>query len=391
MSPVRMTGIEGQVLAAISTSPGEKDSALADAAGISRSTFSAARKRLLERGVFREIYVPDLMRFGYEILFISYVLFSSAAEANSKRHSWKHVRGRHRHFLTLVDGSKLVTMFAARNYTEVIHRTDIFEQHYASHGFLEQHRREYMYFPLGLSRIHSFLDFAPPAGGDVIGGTDLPGTGDTDLPGTGEDREDLSRHPYPRVSDLPARHPGTHGPGDQMQSPDAVVPPDLTGTERRLLRALFRNPSMRPGPLGKVAGMGRTTADKTLKGLVGRGLVRKKIFISPEAVGLEYLGVIRVTFTPASSIRDRRHLTRGIKDLDPVFFIESKKEAFLMFLTPDFQRMNEVAAVLQRIYENEGVLEGAPNSLFFVLPRLRYSVWDDFHSNLFEVDGTSTD
>ena len=69
--------------------------------------------------------------------------------------------------------------------------------------------------------------------------------------------------------------------------------------------------------------------------------------------------------------------------LHPVFFIERKKEAFLIFLSRDFRRMNETAAELQRIYDNAGALEEPPASLYFMESGLKYSVWDDFSSNLF--------
>ena len=62
--PARMTEIEQKVLAALASRPGTKDSELADSAGIARSTFSAAKKRLAEKGMFREFYVPDLLCFG---------------------------------------------------------------------------------------------------------------------------------------------------------------------------------------------------------------------------------------------------------------------------------------------------------------------------------------
>jgi len=357
MPDVKITRTEGKVLASLAAHPDRRDGALADMAGIPRSSFSAARKRLLEKGVFREIHVPDFMRFGYEILLISYVLFSPAAEAHMKRHSWKHVQGRHRHFMTLADDSKLLTMFAGRNYTEAIYRTDVFEQHYASQGFLEQHRREYLYFPLHLSKIHSFFDFAPLV--------ERKGRRVPDIP--------LTRVP-PRKP-----IPGTVTPAE----PPDLTSPAITPAENRLLKALFENPSLRPGPLGKASGMSRTTADKLLKGLVERGFIAKKIFVSPVATGWEYVGAFRLVFQPSSVIEGRKHLRKAAMALAPVFFIESKKEAFLIFLSRDFQEMNELEAALQRIYENAGVLERAPSSLFFVASRLRYSVWDDFYSNLF--------
>ncbi len=397
----RMTEIEQKVLAAMAYNPGTKDSVLADAEDIARSSFSAAKKRLAAKGMFREIFVPDLLRFGYEILFISYVLFSAAAEARVKRLSWKHVRGRHRHFFTVADDSRLLTMFAARNYTEVIYRTDVFEQHYARHGFLEQHRREYLYFPLQLSRIHSFFDFAPLVSG---------GTGDSVAPGIPgrmaqrDIADHTSHHGHPPIHGHPPHHGQTphhgHPPSygqtphhghphvaTAMQAPPRMTPPDLSPAEQRLLEVIFRNPSLRPGPLGKATGMGRTTADKLLKDLVGRGLIEKKIFLPPGAMGWEYMGAFRLTFQAASSVESREPLTKAVMEFHPVLFIENKKEAFLIILSSDYRQMNELAAALQRIYENAGVLEEAPSSLVFVVSRLRYEVWDDFCSNLFVGDG----
>jgi predicted transcriptional regulator len=371
-----MTELERRILTALVAFPGERDAHLADRLDIPRSSFSAARKRLLQRGVFREIYVPDFLELGYEILFISYVLFSAAAEANIKRNSWKHVKGRHRHFLTMSDSSKLLTMFAARNYTEVVHRTDIFELHYARHGFLEQHRREYLYFPLRLSGIHTFYDFAPLLRGEweeMYGNEGMKESkAKMDLPAAAKPNSGTE-------TGRPMVHPGIETQGSIHQ----VSIPSLSAGESRMLKALLENPSMRPGRLGAITGTGRTTADRMMKGLMERGLVSRKVMVSPWAAGWEHIGAFRLRFRPASTMSDRENLTRQVLGLHPIFFIERKKEAFLIFLSRDFRQMNGIASELQRIYDNAGALEESPASLYFMEGELKYSVWDDFSSNLF--------
>jgi hypothetical protein len=156
-----LTSRERAVLYGLVRWPHLNDVELSERLGVVRTTVTVVRQRLERGGLVRSVLVPDFGRVGCELLTTLYGEFGGAA-SNDLEAFKKAVRdGVSSAFYMVRCGGQHLSFGAAENLTRV--RENITSHHRIHHdsGYLTDKRHNYVFFPLSLTHVPRFFDYAP--------------------------------------------------------------------------------------------------------------------------------------------------------------------------------------------------------------------------------------
>ncbi|MFH1835055.1 MAG: helix-turn-helix domain-containing protein [Methanobacteriota archaeon] len=155
---IKLTDKEKIVFYGLVRWPNLNDIELSDKIDVKRPTVTAIRNKLVAKGYFTELTLPNLGKIGCELLVARYGDFNPLTPwGNRERFASREPVL----FYRISTDTCRISLAAAENFTEVRRYLDTAAHRHATHNFLTANGIKHVYFPLGLSKLFLFFDFAP--------------------------------------------------------------------------------------------------------------------------------------------------------------------------------------------------------------------------------------
>ena len=156
-----LTSRERLVLYGLVRWPHLGDVGLGEVLGLGRTTVTVIRRRLVGHGLVEGFLVPDFGRVGCELLTALYGEFSGAASHGLDAFKAVVRDGVGSAFYMVRFGGQHLSLGAARNLTQVGEAISAHHRVHHESGYLTDRRHNYVFFPLKLTNIPRFFDYAP--------------------------------------------------------------------------------------------------------------------------------------------------------------------------------------------------------------------------------------
>jgi hypothetical protein len=140
--------------------PTLNDVELSERIGVKRPTLTAIRNKLEKERYYTTTRIPDFQKLGCELFVVKYGEFNPLTpfEVRKKYSGWQKFP---ESIFWVASDTARVGLSAGESYTEIKKHIDYSEQNYGEHDFHTDKGNTYLLFPMALSKIFNFLDFAP--------------------------------------------------------------------------------------------------------------------------------------------------------------------------------------------------------------------------------------
>ena len=307
---------------------------------MNRSTFSAIKKRLRARNIYKAILAPNPAGIGCELFAVTY---------GAVRYSKPGGRGSYElgSVLRTLDeavfaasdvSSNSVTFAVTPSYTVFEKRFKILRGIYLDYGYSERYGFNAILFPFELSKFYSYFD-----------STQL-------LQNVLQIDEDF-------VNTLAEAH--------RLPGPDTYKPLDLTKIAASVYAGLVRYPAATDQQIAKHIDVSRHTVAKFRKVLLESNLLLPRIIPNFESVGLNLMVLIHLRFSPRV---DEDEITAALRSaaegLRPILAVHNSYDAVLLALFPDFSQFQLEFGRFQTRYSE--IFAKEPVTTVLSIPHLTY-------------------
>ena len=339
-----MTSREREVLYGLVRWPGLNDVELSDRLGVVRTTVTVVRQRLEKNGLIHHVLVPDFGRVGCELFTALYGEFGGAASHDLAAFR-KAVRdGVSNAFFMVRCGGQHLSFGAAENLTKV--RESISAHHRIHHdsGYLTDKRHNYVFFPLSLTNIPRFFDYAP----------------------------------------LLANHLGLEHKAEKAKVQE-LKEWKPTGRELKVFAALVEHPSASDEVVAKAAGVSRQTVNGSRNRFLREGLLRPVNIPDVGKLGFGLLAFTHLHMSPHFGILDRAKHTDAVLD-DPahVLKVSGDLESVMLSVYPDYASFKKSHDSMMEVYKKNCLLSDDPVVKLFPLQETDQLIHHDY-ANLMNI------
>jgi predicted transcriptional regulator len=315
---VKLTAREMRVLYGLVRWPGFSDVELSKSLGLGRTTVTVVRQRLERRGFVSLFYVPDFRRVGCELLTTLYGEFSGSAKSGLDVFRESIRDGVSTVFYMIRSGGQHLSLGAAESLTKV--REQLGNHHRIHHesGYLTDKRHNYVFFPLGLTHIPRFFDYAP----------------------------------------LLAEHFGFEHEGD-VGKEAGVGCWEPTRRERDTFNALVNHPGATDEDVASHAGVSRQTVNILRNRFLGDGLIRPVRVPDVSKLGFGLLAFTHLHLSPHSGV-DEQHVKSILEDASHVLKVSGDLESVVLSVYKDYGGFKASHDRLVGEYRRRGFLSDEP-------------------------------
>lgn len=281
----KLTDNEKRVLYGLIRYPECRDRQLAEKMGIKHSTVIAIRRRLQENGYVRTIRFPLLHKFGCELLAVIYTNFNPVIPlAKRLTITEEKIEASEELFFSMGESEKGFSLSLSKDYTNIGRINDVRTETFGSLGLLEKDYPSEVIFPLAISKIYRFFDFAPLVKRYFSLPTDTGEAMDFEVSG--------------------------HG--------------DLSETEKAVLYGLVRYPQATDKYVSEQLRMSRHTVSRVRRQFEKKGYIRRMTLPDLEKIGLEIVAFYHIRYDPSSPPDFDKEQTRALLN-DNVIFMATRK------------------------------------------------------------------
>ncbi|MBD3388969.1 MAG: hypothetical protein GF416_07780 [Candidatus Altiarchaeales archaeon] len=310
--------------------PGFSDLELGDRLGLGRSTVTVIRKRLQDKGLYRGFYVPDFRRVGCELLTILYGEFAGTAKGGVDVLKESIRDGVSTVFYMVNSGGQHLSLGAAGSLTHV--REHIINHHRIHHesGYLTDKRHNYVFFPLKLTQIPRFFDYAPLL---------------ADHFNLEHERDDC-----------------------EFKVEDGGWRP--SGRELNTMRSLVDHPDTTDERVAAHAGVSRQTVNTLRNRFLDRGLLKPVRIPDVRKLGFGLLSFTHLHMSPHVSVEERKpHTRRMLEDPSHVLKVSGDLESILLSVHRDYTGYRDSHGRTMKAYKGGRLLSGEPVTHLYPLDR----------------------
>jgi len=321
------------------------DPELAGKLGVGRTTVTAIRRRFERSGMVSYHLLPDFARAGCELLTTLYGEFSGAAvrDLDVLRESLRDGVGSA--FYMVRFGGQHLSFGAAESLTRV--REGIIAHHRAHHesGYLTDRRHNYVFFPLKLTQLPRFFDYAP----------------------------------------LVAERFGLkHSVAAEPKPAAGVWRPSRK--ELSTFNALVSLPGGSDEAIAKIAKVSRQTVNSLRNRFLGEGLLKPVRIPDVKRLGYGLLAFTHLHMSPHVGLDGRRKHTESVlADAAHVLKIAGDLETVLLSYHADYGAFRKSQERLLEVYKRDNMLSDEPVVKLFPLSETENILNHDY-SNI--VPGT---
>lgn len=302
---------------------------LADILELNESSVSVAKRRLIDRGLFRRVVVPDFQNLGFELLTSGYGRIGWSSEPNT------NITGLTDLLFCAVDRDRTLTIFVSENYTSTMDSVNRFEREHFAEDPAAAATFNYLHFSLVSDKIYNMFDYS------YIFGLDKP------------PHEDLA----------PEAHIG-------KAEMDVA---DLGKREWQVLMGLISNPGATDIALAEEVDMRRHTVARHRRTLEETGLIKKLVVPPLKEIGYEVMVATHCKFKPGSTLETREDMIEWIRVNAPhIFLAASDRESFMVSVYKSFHEAKEMVRRIHTMHKNSGELKGDSMVEYFSIPSTQF-------------------
>ncbi len=309
--------------------------------GVGRTTVTAIRRRFERSGTVSYHLLPDFARAGCELLTTLYGEFSGAAvrDLDVLRESIRDGVGSA--FYMVRFGGQHLSFGAAESLTRV--REGIIAHHRVHHdsGYLTDRRHNYVFFPLKLTHLPRFFDYAPA---------------------------------------VAERFGLRHASDAQPKAASGAWRP--TRKELCTFNALVSLPGEPDEAIAKEAGVSRQTVNTLRNRFLAEGLLKPLRIPDMRRLGFSLLSFTHLHLSPHVGLEGRRKHTESVlSDASHVLKIAGDLEAVLMSYHQDYGAFRKSHERLLDVYKRDNLLSDEPVVKLFPLSETE-SILDHDYANI---------
>jgi DNA-binding MarR family transcriptional regulator len=303
------------------------DVQLSSRIGLVRTTVTITRQRLERQGYVSSHFIPDFKVIGCELLTTLYGEFAGAANQSIEKFRTALLDGVSSAFYMIRFGGHHLSFGAATSLTHV--RESIVEHHRLHHesGYLTDKRHNYVFFPLKLTHVPRFFDYAP----------------------------------------LLERHFGIKHIQDSQENHGALGDCwAFTKREMKTLVALIEHPNGTDGVVAGSAQVSRQTVNILRNKFINQGVIRRVRIPDVSKLGYGLLAFTHLNMRPdiASTIR-RKHAETILDDPAHVVKISGDLESVMLSVYRDYGDYQKSQDSLVGSYRRSGLLFDEPKVKLF--------------------------
>ena len=302
--------------------PGLNDSELSSIIGVKLSTLTSIKRRLSDRGFFRNIVVPMLNRLGCELLAVIYTQFNPVIPLEERvTTTRKTIEVFEEIFFSAGEQEKGFSVSMSKNYTNIGRINEIRTETFGKVGLLEKEYPNEVIFPFEISHISRFFDFSRVLN-EIF---------------SLENVEDDGIN-FDWFNDL-----------DQIE---------LTNKEKTVYAAIVEHSDFTTQQIGDIVGLSRHTVSRMKKQFFENNLLKKITFPNLNKFGFEILAFYHIEFNPnmPPSKRDIEYL-----DTPSTIFLASKKfEIVMISAYSTYQEYKEAKMRKIRFLKEKGIISYTP-------------------------------
>ncbi len=296
--------------------PNLTDAQLAERLNVGRSTVTTIRNRLESNRLYTTINAPDFNRIGCEILTALYGEFSPSAMC--RRVSGDIADEFDNIFFMVSMGMHKVSLGASATFTEIKKHIEDYHEGHHKIGLSSEKRHNYVLFPLKLSRIFRFFDYAPL----------------------------LKDHFNIEIEDGPVAN-------------ESYRTVRLTHNEKLVFHSMIKHPELTDGKIASKVDMTRQTVSSIRKKIEENRLVRRIRIPDVGKLGFELLTFTHLHINPKTPIT---HRTKGIEMLlnspPHIMKVSGNLESIILSVFKDYtDYLNTHSRVFDFYRENNFLLE----------------------------------
>jgi len=319
---LRLTKKEKLVFYGLIRWPELNDIELSMKINVSRSTITTIRRKLDERKLYSTLNIPDLTKIGCDLLLVSYSNFvPSVSYRIRKEYSDILMKTYPELFFEISTNKRRVYFSAGRNFTEIKRSIDNSGEIHVRQELVSERRNTYVYFPLNLTELFRFFDYAPL----------------------------LKHHFHLEIDD-----------GYERKTTRAEMA-RFTENEKLVFYTMVKYPGLTGGQIARRVSMSRQTVNAMKNRFLSDGLLRTVRIPDIRKLGFELMVFSHMHFNPKKPI-DKRH--RGIELMlskrSQILKISGNSEAIVLSVFENYTEYLETYDELLDFYERNRFLLGNP-------------------------------
>jgi predicted transcriptional regulator len=334
-----LTARERQVLYGLVRWPHLNDVELSGKLGLVRTTVTVVRQRLERNGLVYTVLQPDFGRVGCELLTALYGEFVGSASRDLESFKKAVHDGVSSSFYMVRHGGQHLSFGAAENLTKV--REGICAHHRVHHesGYLTDKRHNYVFFPLKLTQIPRFFDYAPLL-----------------------------------AKELGLHHEPFEGAGEC--SSGGWKP---TRREFNVFKALVSHPTESDDYVAKKAQVSRQTVNILRNRFLKEGLLKPLRIPDVRKLGFGLMAFTHLHMNPHLGLSERSEHTKAVLD-DPahVLKVSGDLETVMLSVYPDYGTYKRSHDNLIKVYSRDRMLSDEPVVKLFPLAETDHIIHHDY-------------
>jgi len=346
----KLTGKEKLVLYSLVRWPTLNDIELSKKIPIKRPTITAIRNKLRKEGIYRDIIVPNLEMLGCEILTVRYGGFNPTTTYEDRK-KYSSVNRFPEVFFKKSCDSQRIALSAAKNFTEVMEYIEYSNIIYDKHNLLGESGLKHVLFPLKLSKILRFFDYAPLLRKEL----------EIDV-----EEKEVKQDLKPRVT----------------------KPRDFTENEKIILYALTKYPELNDGEIAKKISMTRQSVNKMKKKFEMEGMIRKIRVPDIKKLGFEVIVLVHFFIKPEHVMEEREasiEYTLGYPNI--VFLVSRNLESAVVGVAKTFTELKKAYTTFLSEYKRRDLMAKEPVMVIMPVEEIKDGMDGRYHPLVKKVLG----
>ncbi|MEW6069578.1 MAG: winged helix-turn-helix domain-containing protein [Candidatus Thermoplasmatota archaeon] len=303
---------------------------LAERLNLNLSTVIACKRRLKKEGFFYRVRIPIAQYIGCEMLHIAFATFILGLSLDKRLKLGAKFDIEHPEvFWMLSEPSQGMTLQFSRSYSDTKERLENIEKVYTKHGFLGGSGITLLSFPLKLTKIYNFFNYAF-----------------------------LLKYLF----DIEDEKISFEFGGKSIK---------LTNREKKVYYALIKYPELSDKDLAKTTRVSRATVSSLRKKFDGK-IMKTEYIIDLKKLEIKIVALIHMKFNLATSLKIKEGIAKSLLFQGSIFLILEHVD--LVALTPfkDFDAYRTYMNRFSEIHKEYEILAQEPTILLFALSESRF-------------------
>lgn len=338
-----LTDKERLVLYSLVRWPELNDIELSKKIPIKRPTITAIRNKLKKGGLYQDIIVPNLEMLGCEILTVRYGSFNPTANYESRK-KYSSLDKFSEVFFKKSCDSQRIAMSASTSFTEIMKYVEYSNIVYSKNNLLSDEGIKHIFFPLKLSKILRFFDYAP-----------------------------ILKYDFNiNIKD--------EKPKIEFDSKEILVR-EFTENEKLVLYALVKYPDMNDGEIAKKVSMTRQSVNKMRKKFEEEGLIKLMRIPDMKKLGFEVMLFVHVSINPKFTMGERKEGIRHVLTSYPgiVFLLASNLETVVLGVAKTFTELKKSYNMFLSQYKKSDFLSKEPVEIIIPIEEIKEDINGRYH------------